>query len=107
MCLTTSSFFKFAFPTVFWVCLCMAKFHPQKFHPWVRRCSHHQPHSFATTWDGWRNDVEPGGQSMFWDGFQWVPRADTGAVPGGRKAWRGSEGCFTGSPQRVRLVGQG
>ena len=44
---------------------------------------------------------------MFWDGFQWVPRADTGAVPGGRKAWRGSEGCFTGRPQRVRLVGPG
>eukprot|EP00931_Biecheleriopsis_adriatica_P059644 TRINITY_DN3571_c0_g1_i1.p1 TRINITY_DN3571_c0_g1~~TRINITY_DN3571_c0_g1_i1.p1 ORF type:complete len:326 (-),score=79.58 TRINITY_DN3571_c0_g1_i1:60-1037(-) len=23
-------------------------------------------------------DGAPGGQSMFWDGFQWVPRADTG-----------------------------
>ena len=36
-------------------------------------------------------DLETGGQSMFWDGFQWVPRADTGAggekpqLVGGRK----------------------
>lgn len=35
--------------------------------------------------DAFWDRMPSGGQSMFWDGFQWVPRADTGRPVGGRQ----------------------
>ncbi|CAE8590950.1 unnamed protein product, partial [Polarella glacialis] len=39
----------------------------------------------------------PGGQSMFWDGFQWVPRADTGLAGGDINASRKNRRLYLGN----------
>ena len=44
-----------------------------------------------------------GGQSMFWDGFQWVPRADTGItndINASRKNRPGLEGGLADQTSR-------
>jgi len=39
----------------------------------------------------------PAGQSMFWDGFQWVPRADTGTNPNDINASRKNRRLYLGN----------
>merc|ERR1711988_991276 len=39
----------------------------------------------------------PGGQRMFWDGFQWVPRADTGINPNDVNASRKMRRLYLGN----------
>jgi len=41
--------------------------------------------------------AQPAGQSMFWDGFQWVPRADTGGNPNDLNASRKNRRLYLGN----------